>query len=77
MIDNDKKPSWKFITERDLRDDERLSLLFVDALRAGWWTCRSAGDVLTFWALAEKALDEAKPGTTGKLFYWHVKEKHH
>lgn len=69
------EPNLNFIAEGDLRDDERLSLIYIQTLRAGFWSNRNASDVLTFWALAEKALAEATPGTAGRLFYSLVKKK--
>lgn len=75
MTDKNKEPDLNLITEADLRDDERLSILFVQALRAGFWPCNSGTDVLTFWSLAEKALAEDKKGTPGRLFYSLVKAK--
>lgn len=58
----------------DLTDDARLSQLYLDAVRRGWWPAGPAA-VLDFWALAEKALQEDSQGTPGRLFHSLVKSK--
>ena len=45
------------ITERDLRDDERLKTLYVQAIRRGIWANNSQ-DEPEFYCLAEKALHD-------------------
>ena len=75
MIDKNKKPDFNVITERDLRDDERMAALYVQAVKAGFWENTSSHSVLRFWALSEKALQDDKKGTPGRLFYALVKAK--
>ena len=60
-------PNPAQIEERDLRDDQRLSDLYREFVRRGWWT-NTARRVHDFWCLAEKALDNDKMGTPGRLF---------
>jgi len=76
----EKEPDRPFasISEADLRSDERLSVLFVEAVRRRWWGGGNA-DVLEFWCLAEKALQDDTHGTPGKLFHALVRDKatHH
>ena len=67
-------PNLDAITERDLRDDERLKTLYVEAVRRGFWT-NNARDALEFFCLAEKALQEDTQQTPGKLFYALIKQK--
>ena len=67
-------PDFDNITDRDLRDDERLSALYLEAVRRNFWS-NSPTDVLNFWCLAEKALEDDTQGTPGRLFYSLVKEK--
>ena len=68
------KPDFDNITDRDLRDDERLSALYLEAVRRKFWS-NSPTAVLNFWCLAEKALQDDTKGTPGRLFYSLVKEK--
>jgi len=67
-------PDFDNITDRDLRDDERLSALYLEAIRRKFWN-NSPAAVLNFWCLAEKALQDDTEGTPGRLFYSLVKEK--
>lgn len=62
------------IEEDDLRSDDRLAELYVEAVRAGWWRNANA-QVLEFWCLAEKALQDDARGTPGRLFHALVKRK--
>jgi len=62
------------ITAQDLRDNERLSLLYIEAVRRGFWKNNSHA-ALEFVCLAEKALKEDKQGTPGRLFYGLIKHK--
>ena len=75
MTDKNKKPDLNKITAADLASDERLRSLYMQACRAGFWTSRDASSVLTFWSIAEKALQEDKHGTPGALFYQLIKKK--
>ena len=67
-------PDFDKITGNDLSDDDRLRLLYVEAVRRKFWP-NTARDVLEFWCLAEKALSDDKHGTPGKLFYSLVRAK--
>ena len=67
-------PDFHNITGSDLSDDDRLRLLYLEAVRRKFWP-NTARDVLEFWCLAEKALNDDKHGTPGKLFYSLVKAK--
>ena len=69
-----KAPDLDNITPTDLRDDERLALLFVEAVRRKF-TSNTQLAVLEFWSQAEKALYDDKHGTPGKLFYALLKAK--
>ena len=68
------QPDFDNITDRDLRDDERLSALYLEAVRRKFWSNNPTA-VLNFWCLAEKALQDDTKGTPGRLFYSLVKEK--
>ena len=68
------KPDFDNITARDLSEDDRLSALYLEAVRRKFWP-NSSRDVLEFWCMAEKALAEDKQGTPGKLFYTNIKAK--
>ena len=65
---------FRSISAGDLRSDERLADLYVEAVRREWWP-NSNADVLEFWCLAEKALGDDVHGTPGKLFHALVKRK--
>ena len=67
-------PTIDDILTEDLRSDERLGTLYLQAVRRGYWpnTARAA---LEFMALAEKALEDDTRGTPGRLFYALVKRK--
>ena len=67
-------PDFDKITGSDLADDDRLSLLYAEAVRRKFWP-NTARDVLEFWCLAEKALSDDKHGTPGKLFYSLIRAK--
>lgn len=67
-------PNLDAITERDLRDDERLKTLYVEAVRRRFWA-NNARDALEFFCLAEKALRDDSQQTPGKLFYALIKQK--
>ena len=54
--------SFTSVDQADLEDDARLSDLYVEAVRRGWWPGHAAA-VLDFWSLAEKALQEDSYGT--------------
>ena len=69
-----KAPDLDNVTPTDLRDDERLALLFVEAVRRKF-TSNTQLAVLEFWSQAEKALHDDKRGTPGKLFYALLKAK--
>ena len=69
-----KAPDLDNVTPTDLRDDERLALLFVEAVRRKF-TSNTQLAVLEFWSQAEKALHDDKHGTPGKLFYALLKAK--
>ena len=66
--------SFTSVDQADLEDDARLSDLYVEAVRRGWWPGHAAA-VLDFWSLAEKALQEDSYGTPGRLFHSLVKSK--
>ena len=68
-------PDFNNITCRDLEDDERLVHLYFQAVRADFWPNAGSHSVHTFVALAEKALQEAKDNTHGRLFYALVRAK--
>ena len=68
------QPDFDNITATDLREDERLSLLYLEAVRRKFWPNTTTA-VLDFWSFAEKALHEDKRGTPGKLFYSLIKAK--
>ena len=68
------RPDLDNIAAADLRDDEHLSLLYLEAVRRKFWP-NNVIAVLEFWCLAEKTLYEDKRGTPGKLFYSLVKAK--
>lgn len=67
-------PDIERIEARDLRDDARLRQLYLQAVRRRYWPNSSAA-ALEFAAYAEKALQEDRHGTPGKLFYALVKRK--
>ncbi|MEL6170388.1 MAG: replication protein RepA [Pseudomonadota bacterium] len=71
-----QKPLADFdnITAADLSNDEKLQMLYCEAVRRGFWR-NEAGRVLDFFSLAEKALADDKRGTPGKLFYALIKQK--
>ena len=69
MTDN---PDFDNITHTDLSNDNRLSTLYVEAVRRKF-VPNSVCDVLEFWCFAEKALYDDKCGTPGKLFYSLIK----
>lgn len=62
------------ITGADLADNEKLRLLYCEAVRRKFWT-NDAGRALDFFSLAQKAIADDKQGTPGKLFYSLVKRK--
>ena len=62
------------ISADDLRDNARLSTLYIEAVSKGWWT-NSDASVQTFWSFAEKALEDDERDTPGKLFYALIKKK--
>lgn len=62
------------ITASDLANDETLGMLYCEAVRRGFWV-NEAGRALDFFSLAEKALQDDKRGTPGKLFYGLIKRK--
>lgn len=74
MEDTDFPPDLDRIDARDLRDDGRHRDLYVQAVRRGYWP-NSLGAALEFGAFAEKALQDDRHGTPGKLFYALVKRK--
>ncbi len=63
-----RKARLRFIETADLRDDERLGDLFVEAVARGFWANGNPA-VLEFWCLAEKALQDDRLGTPGRLFH--------
>ena len=67
-------PNFDNITLQDLSDNDRLSLMYLEAVRRKFWP-NTPRHVLEFWCLAEKALHDDKRGTPGKLFYSLVKAK--
>ena len=64
---NEPAADFRAITEPDLRDDNRLSQLYIQAVRQGFWPNHDAA-ALEFFAVAEKALQDDKQGTPEKLF---------
>ena len=68
------QPDLDNITAADFRDDKRLTVLYLEAVRRKFWPNTTTG-VLSFWRFAEKALHEDKRGTHGKLFHALVKAK--
>lgn len=73
-MDGRSERPFSTITAADLADDERLGTLFVEAARRGWWPAGNAA-VLEFWCLAEKAREEDREGTPGRLFHALVRKK--
>lgn len=67
-------PNFDNISAQDLQDNDRLHGLYREAVRRGYWPNSSAA-ALEFAAYAEKALQDDKEGTPGKLFYSLVKRK--
>ena len=55
------------ITAEDLRDNERLAALYIDAVQHGYWS-NSPQAALEFATLAEKALADDTHDTPGALF---------
>ena len=68
------KASLAAIESVDLQDDDRLADLYVEAVRREWWPAGNKA-VLDFWCLAEKALQDDKYGTPGRLFHSLLKSK--
>ena len=68
----DQAPSIHRIAAEDLRDDERLAALYVDAVGHGYWS-NSARAALEFATLAEKALADDTHDTPGALFFALIK----
>lgn len=62
------------ITSADLADNDKMRLLYCEAVRRKFWT-NDAGRALDFFSLAQKAIAEDKHGTPGKLFYALIKRK--
>ena len=62
------------ITAADLASDQKLRLLYCEAVRRKFWT-NDAGRALDFFSLAQKAITDDKHGTPGKLFYSLIKRK--
>ena len=67
-------PDLNNITRQDLVEPRRLAQLYVQAVQAGFWP-NSHHSALEFFVFAEKAIEEDKHGTPGKLFYSLVKQK--
>ena len=67
-------PEIERIEAGDLRDNDRLGELYVQAVARRYWP-NSAAAMLEFAALAEKALADDVEGTPGKLFYALVERK--
>jgi len=67
-----RRAAFASISERDLKSDERLAELFVEAVAHGFWENGNRA-VLDFWCLAEKALQDDRLGTPGRLFHGLVK----
>ena len=67
-------PDFDRIAEHDLRDDARLRLLYIEAVRRRYWP-NSPQAALEFICYAEKALLDDTFDTPGKLFYALVKRK--
>ena len=70
----DQAPSIHRITAEDLRDDERLAALYVDAVGHGYWS-NSVRGTLEFATLAEKALADDTHDTPGALFFALIKSR--
>ena len=68
-----RKRPFASISAADLRSDDRLEELYVEAVRRGWWQLGNA-HVLEFWCLAEKAVQDDTQGTPGKLFHALVRD---
>ena len=67
-------PDIERIETVDLRDDDRLKALYVEAVKRRYWP-NTAPAALEFFAYAEKALQDDTRGTPGRLFYSLVKRK--
>lgn len=68
------QPDLDNITATDLSDDERLSTLYLEAVRRKFWP-NNLTAVLEFWCFAAKALKDDRRDTPGKLFYSLIKRK--
>lgn len=62
------------ISAADLASDDKMRLLYAEAVRRGFWV-NETGNALDFFAFAEKAMRDDKHGTPGKLFYSLIKKK--
>jgi len=67
-------PDIENITTADLYDNNKMKVLYVEAVRRGWWD-NSNQAVVEFFSYAVKALHDDKQGTPGKLFYHLIKDK--
>ena len=67
-------PDFDNITADDLSDDDRLKMLYLEAVRRKFWP-NNVRAVLDLFSFAEKALRDDKQGTPGKLFYALIKRK--
>lgn len=63
------------ITRADLENNDRLDILLGQAVARGKWKLNSEIDVLNFYALAEKALQDDRMNNPGGLFR-HLVENH-
>ena len=69
-----RKARLASIEAADLKSEERLAELYVEAVARGFWPNGNVA-VLEFWCLAEKALQDDRRGTPGRLFHGLVKAK--
>ncbi len=67
-------PDLDKINSEDLLSTEKLKMLYIEAVKRGWWVNCDKG-VIDFFAYAEKALKEDKYGTPQILFYSLIKDK--
>ena len=69
-----KIPDFDNISAKDLRNDEKVKALYREAVRRKFWPNNTI-TALEFFSFAEKALQDDKQGTPGKLFYSLIKKK--
>ena len=66
-------PHLDALAKRDLRDDERLKTLHMEAIRRGFWASNTT-DALELFCLAERTLHDEAQQTPGRLFRGLIKQ---